>query len=475
MQLLRGGAAFAPPPAPDCLGPQFGLSPHWLPDELLFAAAGPFTEFWVPTGSAVRVSPSSTSSRAETPAAASEPVRPANVRPLTVLLVVPTLDTGAADAGALDIVRILADAGHRAIVMSRGGRMEKDVWTAGGEFVFAEVDSKNPFVMLRNAAAIARMARERGCDIIHAHGRAPAWSAYIAARVTRLPFLTSWYKGFREQNFLKRIYNSVMIRGDRIVAPSDQIADLIVERYGVGNDHIEVIPVGVDVGRFDPDTVTAERIEAVRKRWGVGANAKVILVVGRLVRRKGHHIVVQAAQRLKDMGVKDFVCVFAGEDQGRSRYSGELWDLVVATNTADVVRITGPCDDLPALYAAASVVVSAATQPEGLQRSILEAQAMGRPVIASDLGAGPEVLLAPPAVSEDRMTGLRFSSGDAAGLATALVRLFSLPVPVRQAIGARGREWVKSHFNPPAVAELTLKLYAETAKARRSPVPPQNR
>ena len=102
---------------------------------------------------------------------------------------------------------------------------------------------------------------------------------------------------------------------------------------------------------------------------------------------------------------------------------------------------------MPAAYAAASVVVSAATQDEGLQRTILEAQAMARPVIVSDLGAGPEVVLAPPSVSEDRMTGLRFSAGDDAALAAALIRLFSMPEAARRAIGARGREWVTSHFD----------------------------
>lgn len=418
----------------------------------------------MPSGFAVRV-PEETIDRDLSAVADENSRRAINIRPLTILIVVPTLHAGAADMGVVDLVGILTAAGHRAIVMSRGGRLEKDVWSSGGEFVFAEVESKNPVVMLRNAATIARLAREKKCDMIHAHGRAPAWSAYIASRMTRLPFLTSWYKGFREQNVLKRLYNSVMIRGDRVIAASDQIAELISDRYRLPSEKIDVIPAGVDAQRFDPDAVSAERIDAMRKRWGVAPNAKIILVVGRLIRRKGHHLVVQAAHRLREMGVKDFVCVFAGEDQGHSRYSGELWDLVVATNTLDVVRMTGPVDDLPACYAAASVVVSAATQPEGLQRAILEAQAMARPVVASDLGAGPEVLLAPPAVSEDRMTGLRFSSGDAAALAAALVRLFSLPQPVRQAIGTRGRDWVKDHFNPKTVAELTLKLYDETARS----------
>jgi glycosyltransferase involved in cell wall biosynthesis len=140
---------------------------------------------------------------------------------------------------------------------------------------------------------------------------------------------------------------------------------------------------------------------------------------------------------------------------------------VLASDTTDVIRMVGPTDDMPAAYAAASVVVSASTQPEGLQRAILEAQAMGRPVVVSDLGAGPDVVLAPPAVPEDRMTGLRFSSGDAGALAAALIRLFSLPESARSAIGGRGRAWVADNFDAPAAAQPTLQLYAEIARPRR--------
>jgi glycosyltransferase involved in cell wall biosynthesis len=258
-----------------------------------------------------------------------------------------------------------------------------------------------------------------------------------------------------------------MVRGDRIVAASDQIAELIRDRYGVGFDRIDVVPVSVDVERFDPGHVSAERIDALRRSWGVARNSKIVLVAGRMLRRKGHHVVVRAAHKLKAMGVRDFTCVFVGEDQGRSHYSGELWDLVLATSTADVVRLPGTIEDMPAAYAAADVVVSAATQPEGLQRTMLEAQAMARPVIASDYGAGPEVLLAPPAVPDDRMTGLRFSSGDANGLAAAIVRIFSMPEAARQAMGARGRDWVKDHFSPSMVAELTLRLYDGLVRARK--------
>ena len=389
--------------------------------------------------------------------------------PLSILIVVPALDAGAADVGALGLVRILTAAGHRAIVASQAGRLVADVTAAGGEFVALDLASNNPLRMLRNTAALSRIARERNCDAIHALGRSAAWSAYFAARLRGIPFMTSWYKGFRDQNIFKHVYNGVMARGDRVVAVSEQIAQLINDRYGMPWERITVVPSSVDLERFDPAEVAPERVEAMRHAWGIKRDTRVILIVGRIVRRKGHHVVVKAAKRLKEMGFKDFLCVFVGEDRGRTHYTGELWDLVLSTGTMDVVRMAAPVFDMPAAYAAASVVVSAAVQPEGLQRTILEAQAMARPVIASDLGAGPDVVLTPPAVPENRITGLRFHTGDDTALAAALLRLFALPEPARRAMGARGRDWVLSHFNAPAVAEQTLRLYDEITGHDKAP------
>ena len=149
-----------------------------------------------------------------------------------VLVVVPTLDGGAADAGAVELVRILASAGFRTIVVSRAGRLVADVTAAGGEFVPLDVSSNNPLLMLRNAIKLTRMARDRQCRVIHAFGRAGAWSAFIAARLCRIPLVTSCYKGFREQNIFKHFYNSIMARADHVIASSEQIAQLINDRYG---------------------------------------------------------------------------------------------------------------------------------------------------------------------------------------------------------------------------------------------------
>jgi len=388
-------------------------------------------------------------------------------RPLTVLIVAPTLHAGAADAGAIDLMHILRRNGHHVVMVSNGGRLENAVAASGAEFVRLDVASFNPVTMLRCALALSRIVREKRCDLIHAHGRAAAWSGYIAARARRVPLLTTWYKGFREQNALKRLYNGVMVRGERVVAVSDQLAELIVERYRIPSERIAVVPASIDLARFDPAAISAERIDAIRRAWGVKPETRVILVVGRMLRRKGHHVAVKAVHRLKERGLKDFVCVFVGEDQGRTRYTGELWDLVSTTESADVVRLAGAVDDdMPAAYAAATVVVSASIQPEGLQRAILEAQAMARPVVVSNLAAGPDAVLAPPAVAEDRMTGLRVPAGDEGALAAALIRLFSLSDARRAGIGARGRTWVAEHFDAASVARATLSLYADVTRAR---------
>jgi glycosyltransferase involved in cell wall biosynthesis len=388
-------------------------------------------------------------------------------RALTVLIAVPTLQAGAAAAGAVELVRILAAAGHKPIVASGGGRLAQQVAAAGGACITLDMASRNPVRMLQNAFTLLRLVRARRCDLLHAHGRAPAWSALLAARAAGVPFLTTWYKGFREQNALKRLYNGVMARGDRVIAVSDQLAELVNERYGVPWSRVAVVPLSIDVARFDPATVSRERVAEVRRAWGVADSDRVILVVGRMLRRKGHHVVAAAARRLKAMGLKDFVFVFAAEDQG-TRYAAELWDQVLASGTSDVIRMAGPLDDLPAAYAAAAVALSAAVQPEGLQRALLEAQAMARPVIVSDLGAGPEVVLAPPAAANDRITGMRFATGDDAALAATVIRLFSMPDSDRRAIGARGRAWVIGHFSAEATAKLMLKLYAEVAARRNA-------
>jgi len=386
------------------------------------------------------------------------PIEPVAAHALVVLIAVPTVEAGAADEGAVELARILCANGHHAVVVSNGGRLEPSLAASGAETMRLDMASRSPLAILHNAFVLKRVIAQRRCTIVHALARAPAWSALIAARMAGVPFVTTWYNGFREQN--------VMARGERVIAVSDQIADAIAARYRSASGRIVVVPSRIDFAAFDPALVTPQRIAAVRSGWDIGSETRAIVVTGRILRRKGHHVVVRAARRLKELGLRDFTFVFVGEDPGRSSYAGELWDLVVATQTSDVIRTVGPPDDLPAAYSAATAIISPAIQLEGLERSMLEAMAMARPVITSDLAAGSDAVLAPPGVAKDRMTGLTFRSGDDRELAAALIRLLSAPESDRLAVGRRGRERVVAQFATDEGATQMLALYGELARPR---------
>ncbi|HMA70619.1 MAG TPA: glycosyltransferase [Xanthobacteraceae bacterium] len=405
-------------------------------------------------------------SRSDRPRLPVSAVASAAAHKLVVLIVVPTVEAGAADEGAVELARILGANGHHAIVVCSGGRLEPMLAASGAEMMWLDVASRSPLAILHNAFVLKRLITRHRCAVVHALARAPAWSALIAARMAGVPFVTSWYNGFRNQNIFKHFYNGVMARGERVIAASDQIAEAIAARYRAAAGRIVVVPSHIDFGSFDPALVTPQRIADVRSAWDVGVDTRAIVVIGRILRRKGHHVAVRAAARLKEMGLRDFTFVFVGEDNGRSGYSGELWDLVLATRTSDVIRIVGPPGDAPAAYGAAIAVVAPSIQLEGSHRNVLEAMAMARPVIASDLAAGPDVVLAPPLVTEDRMTGLSFRSGDDGELAAALIRLLSAPESTRLAVGRRGRERAMARFAAEGAATQVLALYSELVRSR---------
>ena len=228
--------------------------------------------------------------------------------PLTILIVVPTLQAGAAEMGASILCVFSPNAGHRADrdVARRAARSDVSPRRAANSCM-PMWRARIRRSWLRNAAAISRIVRSRKCDIIHAHGRAPAWSAFVAAKLTRVPFVTSWYKGFREQNALKRLYNSVMARGDRIVAVSDQLAEMISERYRVPGDRIEVVPTSVDLELFDPATHVARAVDATRRDFRCDGRAtRSCWWSDACCDAKGHHIVVQRGAAAEGNGAEGF-------------------------------------------------------------------------------------------------------------------------------------------------------------------------
>jgi len=378
--------------------------------------------------------------------------RAAADRPLTVLQVLPALVTGGVERGTVDMVTALSVAGHRAIVASSGGHMVQEVERGGGEHVLLPMRSKNPLVMWRNVGHLARMIDAENVDIVHARSRAPAWSAYYAARRTATPFVTTIHGPYNGQNAAKRAYNSVMFRGDRVIATSGFIGDYLRQTApNLTDDRIRMIPRGVDLAQFDISTVSAARKIQLADAWAVPAGAPVILVPGRLVRWKGQRVMIEALALLRD---QDSVVVFAGGDVGHDAYKLELRRLAQRLGVEGRVRFVGTCRDMPAAYALASVVASTSVEPEAFGRVAVESQAMGRPTVVTGIGGAMETVL-------PGETGWWVDPDNAAQLAEAVETAVALDQDARDALASRAVAHIAANFTKTLMCERTISVYRE--------------
>jgi glycosyltransferase involved in cell wall biosynthesis len=385
--------------------------------------------------------------------------RVAKHRP-TILQVIPRLDAGGAELSVVEIADAVVRAGGRALVLAEPGRLAAGIEAAGGEVVPFPAATKNPLRILANAGRIARLAAGEGVDLIHARSRAPAWSALIAARRARVPFVTTYHGAYNETNAAKRLYNSVMARGDVVIANSRYTARLIADRYGTPPERLVVVHRGVDTAVFDPARIAPERAAALRESWGVGPGQRVILQAARLTRWKGQGVLIDAAARLKGDGrLGDAVVVLAGDAQGRDSYVDELRSRIAGLGLKDHVRLVGHVADMPAAYLAAHVTVVASIEPEAFGRTAIEAAAVAGPVVATDIGAPPETVLAAPAAGADAMTGWLIPPGDPEALAERLAEALALAPTARSGVGQRARRHVLDKFSVAAMQQGTLGVY----------------
>ena len=370
----------------------------------------------------------------------------------TVLQVLPAMEAGGGvERGTVEIAQGIVNAGGRAIVASAGGNLEHEIVRVRGEHVTLRLDSKNPLVMHANIARLATLIREEGVDIVHVRSRAPAWSAYFAARRTGRPLVTTFHGTYGASNWFKRRYNAIMTRGERVIAISNFIAGHVRQLYGVPVSRLRTIHRGVDLSRFDPQVVSAERVVALANHWRLPDGLPVVMLPGRLTRWKGQSVFIDAIARL---GRKDIRCLLVGADQGRTAYREELETMVEDRGLGEVIRVVDHCDDMPAAYMLTDVVVSASTDPEAFGRVIAEAQALGRPVIASDHGGSRETVV-------PDVTGWLTPVGDADALAAALERVLGMSDEARGILATKAIAHVRENFSKDAMCAKTLDLYNE--------------
>ena len=373
-------------------------------------------------------------------------------RGATILQVLPALGSGGGvERGTIEIARAITESGGRALVASAGGPQVHEVNRAGGTHFDLPMSSKNPVIMYNNIRRLVDLIKEEKVDLVHVRSRAPAWSTFYAARQTGLPFITTFHGTYNTGNFLKRAYNSVMTRGDRVIAISDFIGEHVHQYYGVPASRLRIIHRGVDIFRFNRAKVSAERIVQLANAWRITEGYPVIMLPGRLTRWKGQVEFIEAVVRLNR---RDIRCLIVGSDQGRSNYRQNLESLVKKYNLGEVVRIVDHCSDMPAAYMLSDVVVSASTDPEAFGRILIEAQALGRPVIASDHGGARETVI-------KGQTGWLVPPGDVEALSLALGKVLELDEESRTLLSDAAIKNVVENFSKEKMCSKTLAVYDE--------------
>jgi len=370
-----------------------------------------------------------------------------------ILQVLPALNQGGVERGTIDIAEGIIKAGGKALVISAGGKLEPQLKKIGAEHIRLPLNSKNPFTICLNFLRLRKFIREKKVALVHARSRGPAWSAYWAARSLKIPFITTFHGTYNFRNNGKKYYNSVMARGDQVIAISKFIQEHIEKKYKnyITPNKIKIIYRGVDLDYFDPQNVTKERSESLKKAWGLDKNGTLILMVGRLVRWKGQAILLEALNKMKDF---KGCCVILGSSQGHEQYLNELQAYVNKNSLTDKVKFIEQCQDMPTAYSLATAVVHASTAPEAFGRVIAEAQAMGKFVIASSLGAPKEII-------ENGKTGALVSPGDTVELARELVTALNLSQEEQKHIAKSSRKRVQDLFSKQVMIDKTLKVYTE--------------
>jgi glycosyltransferase involved in cell wall biosynthesis len=384
---------------------------------------------------------------------------PRSLAGATILQLVPALRDDPPGHTAVDIALALLQSGARAIIASEGGPLVGEVRAFGGEWLPMTNDTYNPLRIRGNTRRIANLIASERIDIVHAHSAGAAWSAIAATDRMPVFTVTSFPDQLAAESWPSTLFGRSLTRGDRVIAPSSYVSRAVIERYKIAPDRITVIPHAVDTVGFSPAAVSADRIAALRRVWGILPQMRVVLVPGRIAPWNGQMSMIDAARVLVGGGGRNIAFVFAGEDRGQARYARALRRQARMHSIDTLCRMVGHCADMPAAYAVADVVVVPALEPPLAGRAVAEAQAIGRPVVTTTVGVLPENVLCPPRMKDELRTGWLVRPGNVGELARAVELALALHVTSYEALGARARQFAEFMFSSQSVAEAIRGVY----------------
>ena len=377
---------------------------------------------------------------------------------LKVLQVIPRLGYGGAETGCYDLAHYLHEQDCKSYIVTSGGELIKYIDKKKVKLIKLPVQSKNPLIILINSIALTLLILFLNISIVHARSRAPAWSCYIATKITRRKFVTTFHGTYNFKNSIKKFYNSIMVKSDVLIAGSNFIFSHISENYQKflnSKKKFLVIFRGINTEYFDSDAIKKKDIDKLKATWKIEDNKKIILLPGRLTAWKGQEMFIEGINLFKQSDPElDFVAVILGDDQGRTVFRKKLERLVEQCNLTQNIKFVDNCNVMPVAYYISDVIVSSSIEPEAFGRVSVEAQAMKKPIIASNIGGSKETVI-------DNKTGLLFESGNPKSLCDKLNEIIKLDTLTLDLMGREGRKNVINRFN---IEKMCLNTYSEYKK-----------
>ena len=380
---------------------------------------------------------------------------------INILQVIPKLGYGGAETGCYDIAHYLAEKDCRSYIATSGGELLKFVKKNKVGILKIPVQTKNPLLIILNAIILSLFIVFKKINIVHARSRAPAWSCYFACLLTNTNFVTTFHGTYNFKSKLKKFYNSIMLRSKLTIAGSNFIFNHINENYSEylkKKRKLRVIFRGINIDYFNQKNISILKQEKLKKEWNLEPNKFTILMPGRLTYWKGQEKFIEALNILiEDYNITNFQAILLGSDQGRKVYTKKLFSLVERYGLTKKLKFISHCKEMPLAYSLADVVVSASTEPEAFGRVAVESQAMGKPIIASNIGGSKETVL-------NKKSGFLYKHDDPRDLAKNLNGVIQLSQEELKLIGNEGRKNVTKKFDVEVMCDSNFREYKKLFK-----------
>ena len=374
---------------------------------------------------------------------------------INVLQVIPKLGYGGAETGCYDIAHYLPENNCKSFIVTSGGELTKFIDKKKVKLIRLPVQSKNPILMLFNSIILIGIILFFNITIVHARSRAPAWSCLLATKLTRRKFVTTFHGTYNFSGKLKKLYNSVMVRSDLIIAGSNFIFSHIKENYSellTLKKKFLVIFRGINVDYFDPSSKLEEDEKKLLTKWEINKEKKIILVPGRLTSWKGQEMLIEAINLTKvELGYEAFHLIILGSHQGRDLYKKKLIRITEQHRLTNQIKFIDHCKDMALAYQVSDIVISPSIEPEAFGRVAVEAQSMEKLIIASNIGGSNETII-------NKKTGFLFEAGDAISLSKKIIQAITMDESSLKLMGKEGRKNVIKKFN---VEKMCFSTYSE--------------